>query len=117
MGFNSGFKGLIQILTTLSVTARHWIPILSHMTSTNTPPPPFSLKSMKYSVFHDYIQYAGTAQLLRAVRSGDQISVGARFSAPVQTGPGGHPASYTIGTESCLGVKSGRGVTLTPHPF
>jgi len=30
---------------------------------------------------------------------------GARFSAPVQTGPGAYPASYTIGTESFPGVK------------
>jgi hypothetical protein len=37
---------------------------------------------------------------LRAGRSGDRISVGARFSAPVQTGPGTHPASYTMGTGS-----------------
>jgi hypothetical protein len=42
---------------------------------------------------------------------------GARFSAPVQTGPGAHPASCTMGTASFPGVKSGRGVTLTPHPF
>ena len=42
---------------------------------------------------------------------------GARFSAPVQTGPGAHPASCTMGTLSFPGVKSGRGVTLTPHPF
>jgi hypothetical protein len=42
---------------------------------------------------------------------------GARFSAPVQTGPGAHPASCTMGTGSFLGVESGRGVTLTPHPF
>ena len=42
---------------------------------------------------------------------------GARFSAPVQTGPGAHPASCTIGTGSFLGVKSGLGVTLTPHPL
>ena len=36
---------------------------------------------------------------------------GARFSAPVQTGPGAHPASYTMGTGSFPGVKrSGRGV-------
>jgi len=42
---------------------------------------------------------------------------GARFSAPVQTGPGAHPASCTMGTGSFLGVKSGRGVTLTPHPL
>jgi len=30
---------------------------------------------------------------LRAGRSGDRISVGARFSAPVQTGPEAQPAS------------------------
>jgi hypothetical protein len=40
---------------------------------------------------------------------------GARFSAPVQTGPGAHPASCAMGTGSFPGVKSGRGVTLTPH--
>jgi len=49
--------------------------------------------------------------------SGDRIPVEARFSAPVQTGPGAHPASCTRGTRSFPGVKSGRGVTLTPHPF
>ena len=39
--------------------------------------------------------------------------MGARFSAPDQTGPGAHPASCIIGTGSFPGVKSGRGVTLT----
>ena len=40
---------------------------------------------------------------------------GARFSAPVQTGPGVHPASYTIGTGSFPGVKRpGRGVDQPP---
>ena len=42
---------------------------------------------------------------------------GARFSAPVQTGPVAHPASCTTGTGSSPRVKSGRGVTLTPHPL
>jgi hypothetical protein len=42
---------------------------------------------------------------------------GARFYAPVQTGPGAHPASYTVGTGSFSGVESGRSVTLTPHPL
>jgi len=42
---------------------------------------------------------------------------GAKFSAPVQTGPGAHPASCTMGTGSFLGVKRGRDVTLTPHPL
>jgi hypothetical protein len=41
---------------------------------------------------------------------------GARFSAPVQTGPGAHPASCTMGTGSFLGVKYGQGVLLTTHP-
>jgi len=30
---------------------------------------------------------------------------GARFSVPVQTGPEVHPASYTMGNGSFLGVK------------
>jgi len=50
---------------------------------------------------------------LRSGRSGDRIPVEARFSAPVQTGSGAHPASCTMGTGSFPGVKSGRGVTLT----
>ena len=41
---------------------------------------------------------------------------GARFSAPVQTCPGAHPASYTTGTESFPGVKRPRrGVEHLPH--
>jgi hypothetical protein len=31
---------------------------------------------------------------------------GARFSEPVQTGPGAHPASYTMNTGSFPGVKT-----------
>jgi len=54
---------------------------------------------------------------LRAGWSGDRIPVGERFFAPVQTDPGAHPASCTMGTWSFPGVKSGRGVTLTPHPL
>jgi len=52
----------------------------------------------------------------RAGRSGDRIPVGARISAPVQTSSGAHPASFTMGTGSFPGVKSGQGVTLTAHP-
>jgi hypothetical protein len=59
----------------------------------------------------------GIATELRAGRFGDRILVEARFSAPVQTGPGVHPASCTMGTGSFPGVKSDRGVTLTPHPL
>ena len=39
----------------------------------------------------------------------------ARFSAPVLTGSGAHPASYTMGTGSFPGVKRpGRGVDHPP---
>jgi hypothetical protein len=41
--------------------------------------------------------------------------VGTRFSAPVQIVPGVHPASYTMGTGSFLGVKQlERGVGHPP---
>jgi hypothetical protein len=40
---------------------------------------------------------------------------GARFSTPVQTGPGAHTASYTMGTGSFPGVKRpGRDVDQPP---
>jgi hypothetical protein len=39
----------------------------------------------------------------------------ARFFATVQTCPGVHQASYTMGTGSISRVKSGQGVRLTPH--
>ena len=40
---------------------------------------------------------------------------GVTFSAPVQTDPGAHPASYTTGTGSFLGVKwPGRGADHPP---
>ena len=52
---------------------------------------------------------------LRAGRSGDRIPVQAKFYAPVQTGPGAHPASCKMGTESFPGIKRpGRGVG---HPL
>jgi hypothetical protein len=41
---------------------------------------------------------------------------GARFSAPLQTGPGALPVSYIMDTESLLWGQSGWGVTLTAHP-
>jgi hypothetical protein len=54
---------------------------------------------------------------LWAGRSGDGNPMGARFSTPVQTGPGTHPASCTIGTLSFPVAKwPGRGASH-PTPF
>ena len=50
-----------------------------------------------------------------AGRSGDRIPVGTRFSTPVQTDPGPHPASHKMDTGSFPGVKrAGRGVDHQP---
>jgi len=43
--------------------------------------------------------------------------MGGEIFPHVQTDPGAHLASCTMGTGSFPGVKSGRGVTLTPHPL
>ena len=53
---------------------------------------------------------------LQAGRPGDRILARARFSAPVQTGPGAHPAFYSMGTGSFPGLKRlRRGVDHPSH--
>jgi hypothetical protein len=59
----------------------------------------WSQKSQKFFMKSPSVVYWLWAGLFR-----DRTPVGARFSAPAQTGTGSFP-----------GVKSGRGVTLTPH--
>jgi hypothetical protein len=51
---------------------------------------------------------------LQAGRSGDQVLVGVRYSAPIQTGSEANPASYTVGAGSFLVVKW-PGVVLSTH--
>jgi hypothetical protein len=46
-----------------------------------------------------------SSDYLRAGRSGDRISVGARVSEPILTVPGAHPVSYTMDTGLFPGVK------------
>jgi hypothetical protein len=64
-------------------------------------------KILKYKDFTIEIQEPGWrsrySDSLRAGRFRDRIPVGARFSAPIQTGSGTHPASCTMGTVSCVG--------------
>jgi len=67
-----------------------------------------NLKNEKPSQYSDCLLAGGF---------GNRIPVGAKFFAPVLTGPGAHPASCTMGTGSFPGVKSGRGVTLTTYPL
>ena len=49
--------------------------------------------------------WARIATRYRVDGSRDQIPFGARFSAPVQNGPGAHTVSCTMGTASFPGVK------------
>ena len=53
----------------------------------------------------------------QAGRSGDRIPLGARFSAPFQTGRKAHPAFCTVGTGFLSRGQSDRGVVLTTHPL
>jgi len=56
----------------------------------------------------------GIATRYRLVSPGIKSWWGPRFSALVQTGPGAHPASHTMGTRSFPGV-SGQGMALTTN--
>jgi len=62
------------------------------------------LNTVKYKLWAGYLSRYN--DWLRAGRSGDLIPVGARFSAPVQTGRGAHPASSTMGPGSFPGVEA-----------
>ena len=68
-----------------------------------------------YIYIYIYIYIVGRNSAVGiATRYGDRIPVGAKFSAPVQNGPGAQSASCTMGTVSFLEVKRpGRGVD---HP-
>ena len=64
--------------------------------------------------------WAGIAQSIQRLATGWTVREpnpgGARFSAPVQTGPGALPTSYTKGTGSFTVVKRpGRDVDQPPH--
>ena len=71
--------------------------------------------SCKYQISLRFIPVGRDSDWLRAGWSGSRILVEVRLSAPVQTDPGAHPASYTMGTVSFRGgvgglKRPGRGV-------
>jgi hypothetical protein len=68
---------------------------------------------IKYLKVFALYMWTGIALSVQAGRSGDQNLVGARFSAPIQTSPGTHPVSCTMG--AFPRGKVARGVVLTTH--
>ena len=58
------------------------------------------------SVKHSGTKWAAIATRYRLDGLGIESRWGARFSAPVQTGPGAHPAPCTMGTGSFPGGKA-----------
>jgi hypothetical protein len=89
---------------------------------------PGSLKMscQKYSLFYFLCSildlWAGLrsrySDWLRAGRSGERNLVGAKFSTPVQAGPGAHPVSCTMSTGSLSpGVNDVVSGVVYPPPF
>ena len=63
-----------------------------------------------------YFSFSRTYVSGATLFSGDRIPVRARFSAPVQTGPGAQPASCTMGTGSFPGGKERPRRNADPSP-
>ena len=78
----------------------------------------FSDKLIKLSTLHDVISRdnaVGIPTRYGLDVTGFECRWGERFSAPVRTGPGIHPASYVRGPGSFSGVKQpGRGLDNPP---
>jgi len=92
-----------------------WHSTLSHFFKSLLPDQHLHIvKNVCVCLYMVLVQHSWYSDSLRAGRSGARIPVGARFSAPVQTGFGAHPASCTMGTGSFQGVKQpGHGID---HP-
>jgi len=76
---------------------------------------PRRIKDAKNHAFHEHITnntaqetWAGIATRFGLDGAGIESRWEARFSAPLQTGPGAHPAPYTNGYRVFLGGKAAR---------
>jgi hypothetical protein len=70
----------------------------------------------KLQICHTEVTYCSQYTINVGRPHRDRIPVRARFSAPVQTGSGAHPASHTMGSPSFPGVKRPRrAVDHPPH--
>jgi hypothetical protein len=95
----------------------HLMVFVGFVTKSNSSMHVHGLYKIKYFSFCGPGSSVGIATGYGLDGPGIKSRLGARFSAPVQTGPEAHPAFCTMRTESLPGVKSGRRVTLTPHPL
>jgi hypothetical protein len=83
--------------------------------STNTWYPGVSMYRVNNYNKFKYINLSQYSDSLQVGQSRDRIPVEARFSTTVHTGPGAHPASYTMGTRYLPRVKwPGRGADHPP---
>ena len=82
-------------------------------------PPYFVLRRKCFADFYvsTYVLRGPGSSAGIAGRSGDWIPVGVKFSTPVQTGPGAHPASCTKGTWFFPGGKERPGRDADPSPL
>ena len=78
-------------------------------------------KPNRFYVLRILQQWAGHlsrySDWIRAGRSGDRIPAGGEIFCTCPDRPWGPPSLLYNGYRSFPGVNSGRGVTLTPHPF
>ena len=77
----------------------------------------FNFTLCQFAPSFGLVHPAGIANRYGLDGPGIESRCGAKFSAPVHTGPEAYPASYTIGAGSFPGVKRrGRGVDHPTHP-
>jgi len=119
-------EALLMIFFRLSPTLRPLLlfpplPLPAHYHTPNFPPSPL-IPSTYPTICPDLLSGVGVdSSVVIAAHygldgPGVETRCAARFSAPVQTGPGAHPASCTMGAGSFPGVKRPRrGVDRPPR--